>query len=100
MHRVGEIILASIQFADSFEIKKRPALVLFEEQGNIVVAGITSNLNMKGVPLNKKEGAFRDSIIKLNYVFTISEKMIEKTLFSIPKEKRELIKTEFLKKFN
>jgi len=54
MHRFGEIILASVQFADTFEIKKRPALVLFEEQNNIVVTGITSNLEMKGVSLTKK----------------------------------------------
>jgi len=98
MHRFGEIILASVQFADTFEIKKRPALVLFEEQNNIVVTGITSNLEMKGVSLTKKEGAFKDSIIKLNYIFTISEKMVDRVLFSVSREKRNLIKGELLKK--
>jgi len=38
-----------VQFTDSFEIKKRPAVVLFEELTNVVVAGITSNKNMKGI---------------------------------------------------
>jgi len=99
MHKFGEVILGLVQYTDTFEIKKRPALVLFEEQGNIVVAGITSNLKMKGVPLRKREGAFKDSIIKLNYIFTISEKMIERVLFSIPKDKREIIKKEFFSKF-
>ena len=99
MHKFGEIILASVQFTDTFEIKKRPALVLFEERGNVVVSGITSNLNMKGIPLHVKEGAIRASIIKLNYLFTISEKMIEKVLFSVSKEKRNLIKSELFKKF-
>jgi len=61
---------------------------LEEEHGNIVVAGITSNLKMKGISLYKKERAIRDSIIKLNYIFTISERMIEKTLFFVPKEKK------------
>ena len=98
MHKFGEVILASIQYTDTFEIKKRPVLVLFEEQGNIVVAGITSNLIMMGIPLHKKEGAVKDSIIKLNYIFTISEKMIEKILFLISKEKKELIKRELIKK--
>ena len=98
MHSFGNVILVSIQFVDTFEIKKRPALVLFEEQGNVVVAGITSNLNMNGVQLSKKEGAIRDSIIKLNYIFTISEKMIEKVLFSISKEKKEEIRLELLKR--
>ncbi len=100
MHKFGEVILASVQFTDTFEIKKRPALVLFEEQGNIVVAGITSNLKMKGIHLHKKEGAFRESIIKLNYIFTISEKMVEKVLFSTSEEKKALIKKELIEKFN
>ena len=99
-HKFGEVILASIQFTDTFEIKKRPALVLFEEQGNVVVAGITSNLKMQGIPLRKKEGAVKESVIKLNYVFTISEKMIERILFSVSKEKREIIKKELLNKLN
>ena len=100
MHKFGEIVLASVQFTDTFEIKKRPALILFEEQGNIVVAGVTSNLEMKGIPLTKKEGAIKESIIKLNYIFTISEKMIERVLFSISKQKRDLIKLELFKKFD
>jgi len=35
---------------------------LFEEFDN-VVAGITSNLEMKGISLTKKDGAIKDSII-------------------------------------
>ncbi|OGJ17932.1 hypothetical protein A3K73_02535 [Candidatus Pacearchaeota archaeon RBG_13_36_9] len=100
MHRFGEVVLATVQFADTSEIKKRPALVLFEEMGNVVIAGITSNLNMKGVPLSKKEGAMIDSIIKINYIFTISEKMIEKVLFSVTKEKKELVKKELIKRLD
>ena len=98
MHRFGELILASVHYTDTFEIKKRPALVLFEEQGNIIVAGVTSNLNMKGIPLTKKEGSFKESIIKLNYIFTISGKMVERVLFSVSKEKRNLIKSEIIRK--
>jgi mRNA interferase MazF len=100
MHRFGEVILTQVQYTDTFEIKKRPALVLFEEKGNIVVSGITSNLKMQGIPLTKKEGALRESIIKLNYIFTISEKMVEKKLFTIPKEKREQIKKALISKIN
>ena len=81
MLKSGDVILAQIQFTDTFEIKRRPALVLFEEFDNVVVAGITSNLEMKGVPLKKEEGAVKDSVIKLNYIFTVSKTMISKTLF-------------------
>ncbi len=98
MHKFGEVVLASIQFTDTFEVKKRPTLVLFEELSNVTVAGITSNLKMRGIPLFKKEGAIKNSIVKLNYIFTISEKMIEKVLFSISKEKKELIRKELMKK--
>ena len=98
MVKPGEVVLTNLQFTDTFEIKKRPALVLFEEFNNIVVAGITSNTEMKGIPLTKKEGAIKNSIIKLNYIFTISEAMIEKTLFSISKEKRKMVFDELVKR--
>ena len=98
MYKTGDVILAQVQFTDTFEIKTRPAVVLFEEHGNIVVAGITSNAEMKGIPLLKKEGAVKDSVIKLNYIFTISEKMIEKKLFSLSSEKKNAIVSEFVKR--
>ena len=98
MHKLGDVVLAQMQFVDTFELKKRPAVVLFEEYGNIVVAGITSNAEMKGIPLLKKEGALKDSVIKLNYIFTISEKMIEKKLFVLSSEKKKLIVSEFTKR--
>ena len=98
MHKFGDVILAQMQFVDTFEIKKRPALVLFEEYGNIVVAGITSNTEMKGIPLLKKEGAIKDSVIKINYIFTISEKMIEKKIFSLSSEKKRIIASEIRKR--
>lgn len=88
MLEAGQVVLAQVQFADSFETKKRPAVVLFEELTNIVVAGITSNINMKGIPLTKKEGAIKDSVIKTNYIFTITEKAITKKLFKLSAEKK------------
>ena len=98
MHNFGEVILAEVQYTDTFEIKTRPALVLFEEYDNIIVAGITSNKEMKGIPLTKKEGAVKDSIIKLNYIFTISEKMIKKSLFTISKKKKKQVYESFTEK--
>ena len=91
MLRSGDVILTKVQFTDTFEIKKRPALVLFEEYDNIVVAGITSNMEMKGIKLTIKEGAIKDSVIKLNYIFTVSKIMVEKNLFSLSKEKKKMV---------
>lgn len=97
MPKPGDVVLATIQFADSFEVKRRPVLILFEEFGNVVVAGITSNLEMKGIPLSKEEGAIKKSVIKLNYIFTISEKMIQKTLFSLDNRKKKIVFNELTK---
>ena len=99
-HNFGEVILAEVQFTDTFEVKIRPALVLFEEYGNVVAAAITSNPQMKGVPLTKVEGMLEDSIIKLNYIFTISENMIKKVFFDVSKEKKALIKLELTNKLS
>jgi mRNA interferase MazF len=93
-YKPGDVVLAKLQFTDTFEIKKRPALILFEEYGNIVVAGITSNKSMTGIKLTKKEGAIKDSIIKLNYIFTISSLMIDKNLFSLSQQKKQQVFNE------
>jgi mRNA interferase MazF len=98
MFKSGDVIIAQIQFTDTFEIKKRPTLVLFEEFDNVVVAGITSNLEMKGIPLSKAEGAVKDSVIKLNYIFTISKAMISKTLFHLKKEKKKMVYNELVRR--
>lgn len=98
MFNPGDVILANVQFTDTFEVKIRPALVLFEEFGNIVVAGITSNTKMEGIPLTKKEGAVKDSIIKLNYIFTVSSALVGKTLFSLTSDKKRIVYEELIKK--
>ena len=91
MLKAGDVVLAKMQFTDTFEVKTRPAVVLFEEFDNVVVAGITSSLKMKGIPLTKKEGAVKDSVIKLNYIFTVSKAMIFKTLFHLSPEKKRAV---------
>mgnify|MGYP001613831554 CR=1 FL=1 len=98
MHKFGEVVLTNLQFVDTLEVKTRPAVVLFEELGNVVVAGITSNPEMEGIPLTKKEGAMKDSVIKLNYIFTVSGKMIKKSLFTISQEKKKLIVDELMER--
>jgi mRNA interferase MazF len=98
MLKAGDVIVASVQFTDTAEVKTRPAVVLFEELGNVVIAGITSNLKMKGIPLSKSEGAIKDSVIKLNYVFTISDVMVSKVIFHLSQEKERLIFDELIKK--
>ncbi len=96
----GDVVLAQVQFTDTSEIKTRPAVVLFEELGNVVIAGITSNPAMKGVPLTKKEGAIKDSVIKTNYIFTISEAAIKKKLFALTRQKKTELYNEFVERLS
>jgi mRNA interferase MazF len=100
MLKAGDVIIASVQFTDTAEVKTRPAVVLFEELGNVVVAGITSNLKMMGLPLSKSEGAIKDSVIKLNYIFTISNEMVSKVIFHLSKEKKRLIFDELTERLD
>ena len=100
MLKPGDVILASVQFTDTDEVKVRPAVVLFEELGNVVIAGVTSNLKMKGIPLTTTEGAIKDSVIKPNYIFTIAEEMANKVLFQLSKEKKQLLFDELNKRLS
>ena len=58
--QAGEAIVTIVRFADSVNPKIWPALLLFEELGNMVKAGISINLRMKGIPITKAEGAAQD----------------------------------------
>ena len=98
MSKAGDVVITRVQFADSEGSKIRPALVLFEELGNIVIAGITTNLQMKGIHISTNEGAAQDSVIKLNYIFTITDGAIIKTVFQLSPGKRHLVFEEFVKK--
>ena len=50
------------------------------------------------IKLTKKEGAIKDSVIKLNYIFTISKNMIEKILFHLSDSKKKEVFSKLVKK--
>lgn len=91
MLKPGDVVLVSVQFTDSSDVKVGPAVVLFEELGNVVIAGVTSNPKMKGIPLTRNEGAIKDSVIKLNYVFTVSDEMVNRVVFHLNQDKKRLL---------
>lgn len=97
-YNFGQVVLAEMQFTDSQETKTRPVLVLFEEYGNVIVVGITSNPNMKGISITREEGLAFNSIIKMNYIMTITEDMIKKTLLVLSEQKKDKVKSELLKR--
>ena len=67
--KFGDVVLIEVPFVEKEETKLRPALVLFEEFDNVVIAGITSNLKMDGIYLPKEEGLITDSIFKVKLYF-------------------------------
>ena len=48
----------------------------------------------------KSGGAIKDSVIKLNYIFTISNEMVSKVIFHLSKEKKQLIFDELSKRLD
>jgi mRNA interferase MazF len=98
VYKFGDVVLVEVPFTDSVHVKLRPALVLFEELDNVIVAGITSNQSMQGILITKKEGLVTDSIIKINYVFTVSKHKIKKLLVSLSEEKKESVRKEIKKR--
>ena len=97
-YKFGDIVLVEIPFTDSVQVKLRPALVLFEELDNVVVAGITSNRNMQGILIKKEEGLIADSVIKINYIFTVAKAKIKRPVVSLSEEKKDLIRQEIRKR--
>ena len=55
---------------------------------------------MSGISILKSEAAAQDSVIKLNYIFTITNTAIIKTVFRLTLEKRNLVLDEFTKKLS
>jgi hypothetical protein len=52
---------------------------LLEKFGNVVIAGITSNLKMNGIPLPKSENAIKNSVVKLNHSIPSQERCSPKS---------------------
>ena len=97
-YKFGDVILTYVQFVDKHSVKRRPAAVLFEKYGNIVVAGISSNVKMEGIPLYLEDGVKTRSVIKLNSIFTVIDRFVEKQLFSLSQEKKNELSLELVRK--
>ncbi|KUK09986.1 MAG: Transcriptional modulator of MazE/toxin, MazF [Clostridia bacterium 41_269] len=87
MYRQGDILLIPIPFSDLTSNKKRPVLVLSNDDYNsrtkdIVVAAITSNLTAKDyiVMLTSSdldEGTLKvDSCIRVDKIYTLSQSIV------------------------
>ena len=50
------------------------------------------------MPISKSEGAAQDSVIKLNYIFTITNDVVLKTVFHLSNEKKRMVLKELMEK--
>lgn len=87
IYRLGDILLIPIPFTDLSSNKKRPVLVLSNNDYNsktedIIVAAITSNLTEKDYTVmlsdkDLKEGTLKvDSSIRVDKIYTLSQSII------------------------
>ena len=96
----GDIVLVNVHFTDHLEIKKRPALILYIIGNTAVIAGITSNTRSRGILITEKEGMAKDSVLKLNNVFSVDLKNLDKKYMTLNKEKRIMIANEIKEKLS
>jgi mRNA interferase MazF len=89
-YKVGEIILISFPFTDLLSAKKRPVLIIKDENeyGDIVCFQITSNVRQANLyeihPDDLTEGDLKlRSFVKYDKCFTISTQNAEKKLAKI-----------------
>lgn len=101
-YKVGDIILISFPFTDLLSAKKRPILIIKDENeyGDIVCFQITSNARQSNLyeinPDNLSEGELKlRSFVKYDKCFTISTQNAEKKLAQINKIGLDKIKKLF-----
>ena len=100
----GDIILTNLPYVDIKGSKLRPNLVLFQDKRNVIISKISSKKSTSGILLNRYDGVKIESIIKLDTIFTIDCKDIERKLFELNSSKKKEvcdgIKTKFPFCFN
>ncbi len=107
MYEQGEIVIVPFPFSDLRSVKKRPVLVLSKKEDNmvsddIITCGITSNIKeSKYSVLIENKNLDRGQIpmksrIKVNKLFTLDKRIVEKSVGKINKETFIRVKKEFL----
>ena len=97
----GDILVIEFPYSDLKDTKRRPVLILSKNSKDLIICGITSNLKDKKHSVlidnsNLSEGKIpKQSLIKVNKLFTIEESIIEKKVAKLNKETFEDVKKEF-----
>ena len=83
MFKKGDIVVIPVPFTDNATVKKRPAVVLFNNFGDVLVAQITSkvysdNLSFKLMPADVSVALPKQSYVRIYKLFVMQEYLIEK----------------------
>jgi mRNA interferase MazF len=109
-HRQGEIVLVPFPFSDLSSSKKRPALVISNDEYNLksqdlVICGMTSKTGQQdySVIVSQKDlfsgRLLATSRIKVDKLFTIKKSRVIKSLGTISDDSLNRVKDEMLKLF-
>jgi len=95
-YRQGSVVLVPFPFSDLSTTKQRPALIVSanwynQSKDDCVLAAITSTVRQKKGEILihgshvQEAGLFQDSVVKTGKLFTIEQKLIRKSLGSLPR---------------
>jgi len=101
----GDIILVPFPFTDLSGNKLRPALVLVEEEDDVIAAFISTILKQRLnsdflIKKNDKNSLKKDSLLKLNKLATLSHDLIKGKIGEISNEELKEIDKKLLELFN
>ena len=102
-HKQKDILLVKFPFTDFREFKKRPVIVISNDEYNsktldLVVCAITSNLSYKDYSVlisnNDLDSGYllKESLIKTSHIATISKQIVIRKIASVNYEKFEGVK--------
>lgn len=103
MYKRGEIVLIPVPFSDLSTSKKRPVLVISNDNYNtsspdIIVVAVTSNLTQPGISLTNADMATgqlpKPSVIRPDKIYTLSQNIVVKSIGHIISTTLDNTKTE------
>jgi mRNA interferase MazF len=88
MYKFGDILLLNFPFTGLANVKKRPAIFLFDaHDGDILVARITSKIWFTATDISLKDwskaGLMSNSCVRLTKLATLEKALVERKLGSL-----------------
>jgi mRNA interferase MazF len=105
MYKRGEIVLIPVPFSDLSASKKRPVLVVSNDNHNtsgfdIVVVAITSNLIQQGISLNNSDMSKgqlpKPSVIRCDKIYSLDKSIVIKSIGNVSNVIMNTVKAEII----